>query len=67
MFEPPRPPGECLLTARADKACPGPDACSLRQLFDEIDDQVRYTMASVTLDTLARRTLARPMRVVQAH
>ena len=56
VFEPTRSPGECLLTARADKACPGPEMCGLRQLFDEIDDQMRYTMASVTLDTLARRT-----------
>ena len=60
VFEPPRPPGECLLTARADKGCLGPEACGLRQLFDEIDDQMRYTTASVTLDTLARRSMPKP-------
>jgi len=60
VFEPPRPAGECLLTARAGNACLGPEACGLRQLFDEIDDQMRYTTASVTLDTLARRSMPKP-------
>ncbi len=67
VFEPPRPAGECLLTAQANKACAGPELCGLRQLFDEIDDQVRYTLASVTLDTLARRTGSRKFKVVTDH
>jgi len=30
--------------------------CSLRQLFNEADELVRYTYASVSLATLAKRT-----------
>lgn len=57
VFEPPRGKGHCLLTD-GRIGCPQPQACSLRQLFDEIDDQVRYTMASVTFETLSRRSMS---------
>ncbi len=69
VFEPPRPAGQCLLTDRVgDENCPRPETCSLKQLFDEIDEQVRYTMASVTLETLARRTTPRaaPIALVRS-
>ncbi len=69
VFEPPRPPGQCLLSGRVgDENCPTPETCGIRHLFDEIDEQMRYTMASVTLDTLARRTAPKtsPVEVVRA-
>ncbi len=54
-FEPPRPDGQCLLAERGETRCLKPIACGLRLLFDEVDQSVRSTFASVTLDTLARR------------
>lgn len=55
-FEPPQPPGRCLLIERGNGACPRTGSCGLQQLFDEADELVRCTFASVTLATLARRT-----------
>lgn len=54
-FEFSRPEGQCLLAERGEARCPKPVACGLRLLFDEVDQSVRSTFASVTLDTLARR------------
>jgi Rrf2 family iron-sulfur cluster assembly transcriptional regulator len=59
LFEPPRQQGHCLLNDDAGRVeCAQPHACSLHQLFEEIDGQVRYTMASVTFETLARRSMS---------
>lgn len=63
VFQPPRLAGECLLVQGREADCQRPEACSIRQLFDEIDLQARYTMASVTLDTLARRSEPAPVVV----
>jgi len=52
-FEPPRPAGSCLLE-RAEEPCTVPTACRLGSLFDEVDELVRCTFESVTLDTLVR-------------
>lgn len=54
-FEPPRPPGRCLLDDHDQGQCVQSAHCSLRSLFDEIDEQVRCTLASVSLETLVRR------------
>lgn len=62
-FEPPHAPGRCLLTGGAhDDGCPRGAGCGLRQLFDEADELLRCTFASVSLATLARRTAAPPPR-----
>ena len=63
VFQPPRLAGECLLVQAREVECQRPEVCSIRQLFDEIDVQARYTMASVTLDTLARRSTPAPVVV----
>ena len=55
VFDPPRPPGQSLLPDRPERGETAVDA-GLRQLFDEVDEVVRCTYASVSLDTLARRT-----------
>jgi Rrf2 family transcriptional regulator, iron-sulfur cluster assembly transcription factor len=54
-FEPARAPGECLLSDGPGAPCARPCDCTLRQLFDEVDELTRSTYQSVTLDTLARR------------
>lgn len=58
VFEPPHAPGRCLLTEGDDDGCPRHAACGLRRLFDEADELLRCTFASVSLATLARRTTA---------
>jgi Rrf2 family protein len=60
VFEPPHAPGRCLLAERADGGCARHVGCGLRLLFDEADELLRCTFASVSLATLARRT-ARPL------
>jgi Rrf2 family protein len=54
VFEPPRRAGDCLLADAHTDACMEFPSCRLRRLFDEVDELVRCTFASVTLDTLAR-------------
>ncbi len=54
IFDPPRPPGQCLLADKNEGSCHEEDECKLRRLFDEVDEQVRCTFASVTLETLAK-------------
>jgi Rrf2 family protein len=51
VFEAPRPAGHCLAQDRG-APCEEFGACRLRKLFDEVDDSVRNTFASVTLETL---------------
>lgn len=55
VFDPLRAPGRDLLhtrTASAPAAIPHTEA--MRRLFDEVDEGIRATLASVTLETLAR-------------
>lgn len=54
VFDPPRTPGHDLLLARAGGVQRHPRAEPLQRLFDEVDQSIRATLASVTLDTLAR-------------
>jgi Rrf2 family protein len=55
VFDPLRAPGRDLLHTRTDSAPAAfPRTEPLRRLFDEVDDGIRATLASVTLDTLAR-------------
>jgi Rrf2 family protein len=53
VFDPPRTPDGNLLHTGADSST-RPETKPLRDLFDEVDQVIRATMASVTLDTLAR-------------
>lgn len=53
IFEPPRSPGRCLLAEADDVSCMNPTECRLRMIFDEVDELVRCTFASITLETLA--------------
>jgi Rrf2 family protein len=53
VFEPLRPIGRSLLHARADGPTQ-PQAAALQRLFDEVDEGIRATLGSVTLDTLVR-------------
>jgi len=52
VFEPSRPPGQCLAQDRMGPPCGDFAPCRLRKLFDEVDEGVRNTFASITLDTL---------------
>jgi Rrf2 family protein len=45
--------GTCQLRDRPVDDCPEEPDCRLRGLFEEVDDVLRSTFASVTLDTLA--------------
>lgn len=66
IFEPVREPGLCLLADVAEEPCAEFGPCRLRRLFDEVDEQVRATFASVSLETLAGggRPEARGLRVL---
>jgi Rrf2 family protein len=55
LFEPSAAPGECLLAGSAARSCDRPAACPLRQVFNEIDELTRSTLASITLETLVGR------------
>ena len=54
IFEPPQPTGPCLVARGSADACRTAAECSVQALFGEVDELVRNTFASVTLDTLAR-------------
>ncbi len=54
VFEPPRRPGVDLTEAHAIGEPAKPQTAALRRLFHEVDDGVRATLASVTLETLVR-------------
>jgi len=54
-FERPRQASGCLLHDRPGQRCPKAAACSVRWLFTEVDELVRSTYESVTLQTLVRR------------
>lgn len=53
-FDPPRPVGQCLALDDGD-CCARRGTCGVRGLFDEVDELVRCTFASVTIETLAKR------------
>jgi len=54
-FEPSNAPGGCLLTDRENEGCDLFTECELQQVFDEVDELVRCTFASITLETLVSR------------
>ena len=53
-FEGQRTKGQCLLAERTHEICTENPPCRLRGLFDEVDELVRCTFESVSLETLAR-------------
>jgi Rrf2 family nitric oxide-sensitive transcriptional repressor len=55
VFERPRRAGDCLLHDGPGDSCPQSSACRLHWLFNEVDELVRCTYESVTLETLVRR------------
>jgi Rrf2 family iron-sulfur cluster assembly transcriptional regulator len=57
VFDRLRTPGVDLLHARAGVSATRPETQALQHLFDEVDDGVRATLASVTLDTLLRESV----------
>ena len=67
VFERPRPVGACLLHDGPGTNCPQSSACGLHWLFSEVDELVRCTYESVTLETLVRRAarLTRPPAMLQ--
>ena len=60
IFERPRAPGACILHDRPGEQCPRSSVCNLHWLFEEVDELVRCTYESVTLETLVRRVGPRP-------
>ena len=62
VFERPRAPGACVLHDRPGEQCPQTSVCTLHWLFEEVDELVRSTYESVTLETLVRRVGSRPAR-----
>lgn len=56
VFERRRPTGGCLLHDRPGP-CPKASLCGLHWLFNEVDELVRSTYQSVTLETLVRRAV----------
>ena len=59
VFERPREPGVCLLHDNPGTPCPGMSTCQLHWLFSEVDELVRCTYESVTLETLVKRAQRR--------
>ncbi len=55
VFERPRATGACLLHDGPGSSCPQSSACGLHWLFSEVDELVRCTYESVTIQTLVRR------------
>ena len=55
LFEPAQPLETCMLRDSPGAPCfgEGEPPCRLRALFEEVDETVRATLASVTLATLA--------------
>jgi len=54
VLEPEREEGRCLLADRYAEPCVDFPTCRLRRLFDEVDELVRSTFESISLETLAR-------------
>ena len=53
VFQPARPVGDCSLRGHPGRPCRDSRACRLRTVFDEVDEQLRNTFASITVETLA--------------
>lgn len=53
VFEPTHTEGACVLQEPEDVPCATPGDCRIRQVFDEVQEQVRSTYASISLETLA--------------
>jgi Rrf2 family cysteine metabolism transcriptional repressor len=66
VFERRREIKGCLLHDRPSQACRMTSACGVQWLFTEVDDLVRSTYESVTLQTLVKRASRRshPVRMV---
>lgn len=54
VLEPERQEGRCLLADRYTEPCVDFPTCRLRRLFDEVDELVRSTFESISLETLVR-------------
>ena len=54
VFEPIPTEGACILQDLDGHVCPTAGTCRIRRVFDEVQEQVRSTYASITLETLAR-------------
>jgi len=52
VFESTRRPGDCLAGTCGPAGCEHFEECRMRQLFDEVDQQARATLATVSLETL---------------
>ena len=55
IFEGPALPEEECLVADPGALCPARGDCDLKQVFDEIGEQVYFTLQSISLETLVRR------------
>lgn len=55
VFDPPRPRAHCAMALPGEPRCRILRQCSIRTLFDEIDEVVQGTLGSVTLATLASK------------
>ena len=53
VFEPIPTEGSCILQDLEGHVCPTAATCRIRRVFDEVQEQVRSTYASITLETLA--------------
>jgi Rrf2 family protein len=62
VFERRREIKGCLLHDRPGQACPMAAACGVQWLFTEVDELVRATYESVTLQTLVRRARLKAAR-----
>jgi Rrf2 family protein len=54
-FEPSGRSGGCLLADTRDDRCELFPDCALKEVIDEVDELVRCTFASITLETLVNR------------
>lgn len=54
VHDPVRREGGCLLHDATHAGCESPPDCRIRRLFDEVNEVVSCTFASVSLETLAR-------------
>jgi Rrf2 family iron-sulfur cluster assembly transcriptional regulator len=61
VFEPPHAAKGCMLSPLGKESCPPGKGCGLGSLFDEADELLRCTFASVSLATLARRKAGKPV------
>jgi len=66
-FEPTRTEANCLLADPLDDTCSKNDICRLRRLVDEVDELVRCTYSSVTLNTLVGPQAVEAVRISQKN